>query len=151
VKEIGPAGCQNFLGDVLATGSRDAWAAGDMDISCGATRPLIEHWNGKTWRQRPLPAALKRYDGLIAIRASSDSNARLISSQENSSALARLTWNGTVWKAAKLPSWVARMSFGQSQNDVLSVFGPANVWNFSLFARQSPALAARFNGHTWRK
>lgn len=151
VKEIGPAGCQSFLSDVLATGSRDAWAAGDMSISCGATRPLVEHWNGRAWRQRPLPEALDSYDGLVAIGASSASNAWLIASQENSSVLARLTWNGKTWKAARLPSWVSRKTSGLSLDDVLAVFGPANVWNFSLDARQNPAMAARFNGRTWRR
>jgi hypothetical protein len=151
VKEIGPAGCQNLLSNVVATGSRDAWAAGDMDISCGASLPLVEHWNGTTWQQRPLPAALDSYDAVIALGASSASNAWLIAAQENSHGVEWLTWNGSAWRAAALPGWAARISFALSLNDVLSVFGPANVWNFSLSARQNPALAARFNGHSWRR
>src|SRR5215472_7517511 len=38
--------------------SGDAWAAGTLFAEYGtALRPLLEHWNGRSWRRVALPAA----------------------------------------------------------------------------------------------
>ncbi len=53
----------NFSGyrAVVAPGKSDAWAFGGTALSGGTApfgTPVAEHWNGRTWRGSPLPAAL---------------------------------------------------------------------------------------------
>jgi hypothetical protein len=146
VKDTGPAGQVSRFVNIVATGSGNAWAAGYRGDA-----PLFDHWNGRTWQQRPLPAAMAAaYPAFSAFGASSAANAWAIARQQDSG-YAALTWNGQQWTAATLPSWVVRISMIGSPDDVPIVLGRKNVWNFSLAAITSPALAARYNGHSWRK
>jgi hypothetical protein len=50
-------GDDNFLGDVAARGTRNAWAVGGQRASLGsAERTLTEHWNGTAWTVAASPS-----------------------------------------------------------------------------------------------
>jgi len=152
VKTFGPAGQASRLLAVTATGPANAWAAGDLCEGCTPSpRLAVQHWNGKSWNVRKLPATIAQSDyGVVSMAASSNSNVWIISDTALGAAAVRLT--GSKWTATKLPSWVVRVAFGSGlvDNTVLD-FGSRNVWDFSLGAATLPTVAARFNGHLWRK
>jgi hypothetical protein len=43
------------LGDISAVSATDAWAVGEQQVAGGGGRPLMLHWDGKTWARQSLP------------------------------------------------------------------------------------------------
>lgn len=151
VRQFGPATSTTGLSAMTATGPADAWAVGGSCGGCQVSKLLVERWNGRSWRKVSLPAAITDNFSSDAISASSASNAWMFGSSLGTNGPVTLRWNGKVWTTSKLPSWVERINPAGDDSDVPAVFGPSNVWNFSLGALRNPALAAHFNGHAWRK
>jgi hypothetical protein len=147
VRRIGPAGQTTSLTAVTATGPGDAWAVGCSDCLNG--KLLVERFNGSSWRQAALPAAITDGVSAAAIGASSTRNVWIMGGRTSGSVAVR--WNGKSWTSSSVPSWVVRSDRAGDVADVLAVFGRSSVWNFSLGATRNPALAARFDGHAWRK
>jgi hypothetical protein len=46
----------SFFNGISAASKDDAWAVGITEDSSGIVHPLIEHWNGSTWRIVPSPS-----------------------------------------------------------------------------------------------
>ena len=149
VRQFGPANQTTTLGAVTATGPADAWAVGCSDCKTG--KLLVERWNGKSWRPASLPAAITDNVSSDAISASSASNVWMFGGSLATNGPVAVRWNGKAWTTSTLPSWVVRFDRAGDVLDVPAVFGPSNVWNFSLGAFRNPALAAHFDGHSWHK
>ncbi len=139
VKRFGPdpSGVSGLL---TAVSANDAWS-----VWSGSKFTVAEHFAGGSWHRVPLPASL---DGsvrsAISIGASSAGDFWLFGTHPATEAL---RWTGTRWVIARIPSWVLRRSIG-TVTATSAVFGPANVWVFSL---GNGAYAARYNGHAWAK
>ena len=98
---IGSVG--SFLYAVTATSSSSAWAAGTY-VRHGTDQTLIEHWNGKTWKQvaSPNPGGSTLPNFLSAIAASGPASAWAAGYYVKNRGGPGLTltehWNGKAWK-----------------------------------------------------
>jgi hypothetical protein len=140
VKTFGPDPANAPSGVLTAVSATDAWSAWS-----GSGFSAIEHWTGSTWRSVPLPARLDGYvKTAVSISASSPRDVWLFASYQTTEAL---RWTGSNWLLQPIPSWVLRRSSGPL-SVTSAVFGPKNVWAFSLGAG---AYAAHYDGRTWTK
>jgi hypothetical protein len=154
VKTIGPDAGVTYMSSILATGRRDAWATA---ASCPAVCPgpasfLVEHWNGRRWKE-VLPPAEQAAEGVVAVAlgASSARNAWLFNSRpDNATAL---HWNGATWRKRAIPGWVVRLNLSGTYAVTPVLFGSADMWVFSLgqrsFSARTRYSAARYDGHRW--
>lgn len=127
-------------GLITAVSAGDAWS-----VWSGSKFAAIEHWTNGAWRRVALPPGLDGFlRSAVAIGASPAGGAWLFGTDPATVAL-RLT--GGSWILQPIPSWVLRRSAG-TVTAVAAVFGPDNVWVFSL---GNGAYAAHYNGRTWAK
>jgi hypothetical protein len=98
------------LSDVVALGRADVWAVGSATVPVGtasagaspgtvAERPLAEHWDGRSWRDVPLPGAGGRFysvagDGRGGIWAAGERS-------DGTGLFAR--WDGRRWEISGAP------------------------------------------------
>ena len=80
---------------VAATSARYAWAVGEISTGNDASKTMILHWNGKTWRQVPSPG---RENGaqFYGVAATSDRGAWAVGFTFEQTLIAH--WNGAAWK-----------------------------------------------------
>jgi hypothetical protein len=136
VATIGPRDGQT-TGVLTATSARLAWS-----VWRGTNFTAVERWTGSGWKPLPLPAKFDSYvRSEIAFGGNSANDFWLFNSHSRTRVL---RWTGTAWKLQSIPSWV--LSAGSPVT--AAVFGPANVWLFSLGAG---AFAAHYNGLGWTK
>ena len=142
-----PGGSAWFNG-VAATSPANAWAVGCICGGPGAqgfSVPLIEHWNGKTWKQQffGLPTQTAQFNGVAAISASDAWAVGATGSSAPNSALIE-HWNGYRWRRVNTPPG---LGFLQS----VAATGRSNVWAVG-YTNNSPAtlsLTLHFNGRRW--
>jgi hypothetical protein len=140
-----------ILVGIDAVTAKDAWAAGMTSSEYGTKpRPLLEHWDGRSWRQVALPAGTASHFGARDIFANvgalSATDVWAITFQ------GRYLWlHGTRSTFGALPG----SKTGKLVVDQVKAFSPADVWAFgymSLGSASSPTLApyaARFDGSRW--
>jgi hypothetical protein len=140
IKTFGPDPADDISGLLTAVSATDAWSAWS-----GSSFTTVQHWTGGAWNTVKLPARLDGYvQTAVSIGASSASDVWLFDSDRTTEAL---RWTGSRWLLQPLPSWVLRPSSG-TLSVTSAVFGPKNVWVFSLGAG---AYAAHYDGRTWSK
>lgn len=141
---------------IVATSGSDAWSGWANAGPTGAPA-VVEHWNGSAWRPVPVPSGL--VDHVIdplAVGASSARDMWVFSGTIADPPPVALRWNGTAWRLQQLPRWVIRVSPDPADefNAQTAVFGPGNVWVFSIGDNgtgRPDHLAARYNGRAWIK
>jgi hypothetical protein len=140
IKTFGPDPVSAPSGVLTAVSATDAWSAWS-----GSRFSVVEHWTGSAWRSVPLPASLDGYvKTAVSISASSSRDLWLFAGYRTAEAL---RWTGSRWLLQPIPSWVLRRSAG-TLSVTSAVFGPRNVWVFSLGAG---AYAAHYDGSGWTK
>lgn len=140
VKTIGPA-TGNVSGMIAADSAKDAWS-----VWTGPGLALVERWTGSAWTRVRLPVKLDGYvQTAVSIGTSSASDAWLFGTYRTTEAL---RWSGGTWHLQAIPSWVLRRDSSGTVTATSAVFGPRDVWVFSL---GTGAYAASYNGHTWAK
>ncbi len=145
IKTFGPDPGDDISGLLTAVSATDAWSAWS-----GSRFTTVQHWAGGAWHAVPLPAKLDGYvQTAVSIGASSASNVWLFGSYRTTEAL---RWTGGRWLLQPIPSWVLRPSSG-TLSVTSAVFGPENVWVFSLGAGAYAAHYAYAAHHhvTWSK
>ena len=91
------------LSAVAATSARNAWAVG-FRYNGTADQTLIEHWNGRAWREVASPDPGGSFPGsgnqLAGVAATSARNAWAVGSWTNGTTRRMLIehWNGRLWK-----------------------------------------------------
>jgi hypothetical protein len=138
---------------VTATGPRDAWALGlpsGGGPGCGAD---VEHWDGMSWREVPVPdGVLVRPPSLVSapVAASSATDAWIFPAVPASLPMSvydyALHWNGTAWRRSAFPAHLT-VTFA-------AAFGEADVWAFGGIDHADGTVlpyAARYDGHAWHK
>lgn len=141
---------QVILLSLDAVSAADAWAAGAVTSDEYGTvgPPLIEHWNGRAWRQVALPAKVVRHLPNLTlfgyIGASSQANVWDISIDGH-----YLRRADGRWSLGALPGTAT----GTLLIDSVKVFSPADAWAFGSLPSGSASrympYAARFNGRKW--
>jgi hypothetical protein len=102
------SGTYNVLSAVTTTSSTSAWAVGAY-LAGGNNRPLIEHWNGKSWHQvgSPFPASATR-GLLVGVAAVTTSGRAWAVGYYHVSPGTTLTlidhWNGRSWQRVPSPN-----------------------------------------------
>ncbi|HEY7143381.1 MAG TPA: hypothetical protein VH637_03970 [Streptosporangiaceae bacterium] len=155
----GPGGRAELLG-VTATSRRNAWAVGDYAAGAGQQpRTLIEHWNGRSWRQVPSPGlSSATFESLLtSVTATSAGRAwavglRIKASPHIDTALV-LHWNGKSWKQV-----AARHPGGTSGDELLGVTAvprSKTLWAVGDYTDpvlgRDHTLVERWNGTRWRR
>ena len=141
IKTFGPDQVNEVSGILTAVSANDAWSAWS-----GSRLSVVEHWTGGAWHSVPLPARLDRYvKTVVSIGASSASDVWLFNTYRTGEAL---RWTGGGWLLQPIPSWVLRRGSSGTVSATSEVFGPRDVWVFSLGAG---AFAAHYDGHSWAK
>jgi hypothetical protein len=146
-----PAEGGYFTG-VAATSAQNAWAVGL--IAPGGpgvpttTVPLLEHWNGRRWRQQKFT---EPNDGgqFSAVAASSATNAWAVGFSGSGPTAQTLIehWNGVRWRRV--------ISYAPSGEGVLSgvtVISRTNAWavGYSQSSGVYTSLILHWNGQRWR-
>jgi len=133
---------------VAATSAANAWAVGATGPGPGgpgsSNAPMIEHWNGTTWKQQsaPVPDQPGAFRG---VAATSFSNAWAVGSTGSHVLIEH--WNGWKWQQVPAPAGIP----GDSSLDGVAATGPGNVWAVGINASGSlPApLILHWNGTQW--
>ena len=151
VPSVDPVAADNQLTAVAARAANDAWAVGFFvgpDRDKGRVM-LTERWNGTTWRQVPTPHVARFDENLLAVSASSASEAWAVGStnQAGFATTNPLTahWNGTAWTTVATPA-----TQGSSKSILSGVvdLGPTNAWAVGR-SRTGLALIEHWNANAW--
>jgi hypothetical protein len=131
------------LSGVDAVSANDVWAVGMnyTTVADGSYQPLIEHWDGTSWKVVATPA-LGVDAGLVSVSAVSASNVWAVGSKAGpSSALPLIEhWNGASWSVvsgASSVGWLNGVN-GLASNDVWAVGND-----------QAGAIIEHWNGTAW--
>ena len=145
---------ENFLDDVSATSSTNAWAVGSFfDGTAGQT--LIEHWNGTSWSQvaSPNPGGSAKPNSLNRVVATSSTNAWAVGSFFDGTAGQTLIehWNGTSWSRVASPN-----PGGPSHDNGLagvSAISSTDAWAVGSFfdGTAGQTLIEHWDGTSWSR
>jgi hypothetical protein len=140
----------DMLFSVTATGRTNAWAVGDYFVNhTSEQEPLIERWNGHSWRLAKSPAVGGSQGGYLeSVAASSARNAWAVGSAKGLPLIEH--WNGSAWRVVP-----AARAGGKGTTDVLTaiaIAAPKSVWAVgSLFTTHGILpLIEHWNGARWR-
>jgi hypothetical protein len=154
VKNVGTAS-GSWASDFSISGPANAWSTWTA-LSPGGGSPAltVQHWNGGSWRQVPIPLSLTvPADVSVAFGASSAKNAWLID-QPNGTTTPVVRWNGHNWKAWAIPPWALVWNESNIYRITTAFFSWRDVWLFSLgpgyhFGPGDRGTIARYNGRSW--
>jgi len=134
-----PAGSGALVG-VAAVSARDVWAVGSTGFVAG--RPLIERWDGRSWRRFPVPG-LPRIGSLTSVAAVSARDAWAVGSAGAGAGRPLIArWNGTAWR--RVPVSLRSVSL----YNVAAVAGRA-AWAAGC-SQGRPAIL-RWDGRSWTR
>ncbi|HET7013574.1 MAG TPA: hypothetical protein VFI65_06670 [Streptosporangiaceae bacterium] len=141
-----PGGGDAQLSSIAGTSSRSLWAVGSGDPGPGADKPVILHWDGRSWRSQPF-AASTRAGILNAVVVRSASDAWAVGQRgEHDIAPLILHWDGSTWDQVPAPA--------EAGGTLLSVtaISARNVWVAGFTDRKGlAALLLRWNGRAWQQ
>jgi hypothetical protein len=147
-----PSATKNVLNAVAVRGAADAWAVGHFtapDQDDDGLNMLTEHWNGSTWTQVGAPAVLHRDESLLAVSASSATDAWAVGFTKTVGAAGRnplaVHWNGSSWTIVATPTLTGGAK--STLNGVVAL-SASNAWAVGK-GRNGAALAERWNGNAW--
>jgi hypothetical protein len=139
------------LTGVAATNWCNVWAVG-WNFTGPLTRTLIEHWNGKNWKQVPSPSPYRPHgdNELAGVAATSSRNAWAVGSGEARPASAPRTliehWDGTAWRRTPSPT-----PGGRARLSAVAADTSADDWAAGWHASTSSdmTLIEHWNGKSW--
>jgi hypothetical protein len=141
---------QALMTGIDAVSDDDAWATGTAFTGSGGTAaPLLEHWDGTSWRRVRLPVKVSSSVGQDIV-----ANVGVLSADD----VWAITFKGRYlrlhddrWTTGLLPDTKNR----KVVIDSVKTFGPADVWAFGYRSVGRPSrlafapYAARFDGRRW--
>jgi hypothetical protein len=101
------AGGNGLFYGVEAISNSDAWAVGFQDLSFSDFQPLVEHWDGTSWRVVPTPLLAGNDNFLSSVAASSSSDVWAVGRYRPDDALdvpLTMHWDGNAWHQVSAPS-----------------------------------------------
>jgi hypothetical protein len=111
IPSVDPSAGTNVLNGVAVRSSSDAWAVGHFtapDQDDDGLNMLTERWNGTSWSQVPTPAVLHQDESLLAVSASSNSDAWAVGFTKAVGAAGRfplaIHWDGSRWAIVPTPT-----------------------------------------------
>jgi hypothetical protein len=144
----------SYLNSVSAVSASSIWAVGSYSTQSGGIGPdrtLIEHWNGRAWKQVPSPSPGSFMDEVNTVRRLSATNIWAVGWYAGSNILDRsliLHWNGRTWR--QLPS--PNPGKQDDSLDGLAAVSARSVWTTEGYSNSSTSggsLILHWNGRTW--
>ena len=152
VPSVDPSAGTNVLNGVAVRNSGDAWAVGHFtapDQDDDGLNMLTEHWNGSRWSQVAAPAVLRQDESLLAVSASSATDAWAVGFTKTVGAAGRFPlaahWNGSAWAIVPTPTLTGGSK--STLNGVVAL-SANNAWAVGR-GRNGAALAEHWNGRAW--
>jgi hypothetical protein len=123
------------------------WAVGREQNDTGTVVPLAEHWDGRSWRTVPVPAA-SAPSAFYAVSAHGGGDVWAVGDQtkpgtENVAAPLAEHWDGRSWAAADLPD------VGNAQLTGVYAASAADVWATVYTPAAVPAVFLHGHGGRW--
>jgi hypothetical protein len=143
----------NELMAVTAVSPRSAWAVGWASDNSSGSVPLIEHWDGRSWR-RVRVRGVGAYSELDGVSAASARDVWAVGRGENARGVGEtLTerWNGTTWHRVASPSPGLP---GHARLSAVATLSPSRAWAVGSFLNAGggiQTLIERWNGTAWRQ
>jgi hypothetical protein len=139
----------SWLTAVAVVSSRNAWAVGAYANQVGGRNKLFTvHWNGKMWRQVPVPVAASGV--LYAVAATSWSDLWAVGYAVNGvTQVVILHWNGRGWTRAPY-----RGPAGSSYLTGVTATSARYAWAVGTTIHGTdagPAFAVRWTGRKWQR
>jgi len=144
-----------FLEAVAAVSPSSAWAVGGYSNG-SEQKTLIEHFNGRSWKQVPSPSPGGTHDSyLFGVTALSSSNAWAVGGYVNGTTEQTLIehWNGRFWKRVASPN----PGGSTETNDLESVtaISPSNAFAVGYYDVNGTSVARtlveHWNGRAWKQ
>jgi hypothetical protein len=145
---ITPASGSDWLYSVAAISRSDAWAAG-ANYTATHAKLLVEHYDGRRWRQAAIPAHLAAVNPAAEIRVGASSPANVWVFELLAGHKQRiLRWDGRRWHLTTAPSWVLRANPSDDGSQppgqaAVAVQSRSSAWVFSIGTNDQPFNAAR--------
>lgn len=140
------SGAPYRLSGIAATSARDAWIVGARRVG-RRDEPLVEHWNGRSWRAVPsvAPAGKTGYylRGVVAL---SRSDAWAVGSAVGGVKTLIERWDGRRWRITASPSP------GAANLQAVSAVSARDVWAVggTTVRSHERTLIEQWNGRRWR-
>jgi hypothetical protein len=126
-------------GLLTAVSANDAWSAWS-----GSVFYFVQHWTGRAWHSVTIPSQVAgALLSPISIGAGPGGEVWLFSTLDPAEAIRHTSGK---WVLQPVPRWVLQPGPGTISATTTAVFGPCNVWVFSLGAG-----AVHYDGRTWAK
>jgi hypothetical protein len=144
----------DILQSVAATSRGNAWAVGyHWNFTRNVYQPLIEHWNGSTWRLTASPVIGGKHTqvflrGVCALSASSAWAVGYATTGNAPTQTVIEHWNGAAWKRVPSPSVKGVSSFLVS----VAATSKTSAWAVGNYgATAEKTLIEHWNGRAWRR
>jgi hypothetical protein len=146
VKVVGVSGGLSQFVNVSAPAKDNAWVGGfTCGSPCSTQIAAIYHWDGHSWRPRPVPPALVNSPSAPVVSGSSASNVWIFAYGASNREYAAHVVKGRI-TMTELPAMVNIIS--------APVFSATNAWAFGVSTAVEPPAGqygAHFNGQRWKK
>jgi len=147
-----PAGAMGAeLDGVDEVSSGNVWAVGRQTTSAGATRTLIEHFDGTAWAVVPSPnprTGPGASDELRGIGGTSAGDLWAVgeySDGQQFNAMLFVHFDGTAWSFVKEPAALHNSAFGTA----VTVLSPTDAWAVGQNGFADATLSAHWDGTAW--
>lgn len=151
------SGARVFMSSVSAPAIGDVWAAGGTLTAPDQSFPVLEHWNGRTWRRVPAPGAGVPFFP-YQVAASSAADVWLFGLAHGVASPRWAHWNGRSWTSGPLP--VIKVAGDTAPAVTITAAasaGPGDVWVAGTVADwdsrsglPAQAFLATRDGKAWR-
>jgi hypothetical protein len=145
----------NLLQSVAATSASNAWTVGEYDTG-SATKTLIMHWNGSSWKQVSSPNPSSFDSQLFGVAAISAKDAWAVGVFCNGHTYHTLIvhWNGSSWKQVPSPSPAG--SSGHNLLEKVAATSASNAWAVGLYGAtgsesNTKTMILHWNGKAWKQ
>jgi hypothetical protein len=146
------------LNAVTALSADDIWAVGEYSNASNTDeQPLIEHWNGSSWKVIQSPHVGDLYAVLNSISAISANDIWAVGIYANKTVMGNSEtllehWNGTSWTVVRGPNSGGFLSSvtAISAHDVWAVGDIGAIGNTASGYQGTQTLVEHWNGNSWR-
>ncbi len=155
-----PGSVYNILQGVSGDASGDIWAVGQQSSSTHTDQPLIERWDGGSWKASPAAPIDPASGGLGGVAAISPSDVWAVGSITRTNANNQPGtdpliehWDGSHWSVVTGASLPASPSgYDQDSLDAVAAISATDVWAVgrALLPPGPSPLIEHWDGHAWR-
>jgi hypothetical protein len=146
---VNKANCLYVLDGVTALSASNSWAVGSQtceDLTCSVF-PLIEHWNGTSWKNR---TPIRGPSGFLTGVTAADSSHVWASGSTLSNEAMIERWTGSRWRVPTIPT-----PGSASELDAISAISTSDVWAVGDYTPTNTGIAQtlvlHWNGSSWRR